>query len=121
MIVSIYANWQFVAFLKARSSSRTSAVRQFKVSKLRFDAHEVHDLIDWQNSHTTEPPLTTDISEDQLNLFLTSGEPPMADFPKLPRHTQAVERCVKLVAESSSRDCFIRSQLECRLINPTVN
>jgi len=58
--------------LKARSSSRTSAVRQFKVPKLRFDAHEVYDLIDWQNSHITEPPLTTDISEYQLKLFVTS-------------------------------------------------
>src|SRR6218665_1889404 len=61
----------FVAFLKARSSSRTSAVRQFKVPKLRFDAHEGYDLIDWQNSPITEPSLTTDISEDQLKLFVT--------------------------------------------------
>src|SRR6218665_1206088 len=127
-IVSIYANWQFVAFLKARSSSRTSAVRHFKVPKLRFDAHEVYDIIDWQNSHITEPPLTADISEDQLKLFVTSGEPPMADFPKLPCHTQAVERCFKLVTESSSAVCgaksrngFIRSQLESRLINPIFN
>src|SRR6218665_874414 len=41
---------------------------------------------------------------------------------------KAVERCVKLVTKSSSavcgaksRDGFIRSQLECRLINPTFN
>ena len=105
-------------------------MRQFKEPKLRFDAHEVglYDFFDWQNSHITEPPLMTDISEDQLKLFVTSGEPPIADFPKLPRHTQAVERCVKLVTESSSvvcgaksQDGFIRSQLESRLINPMFN
>jgi len=56
------------------------------------------------------------------------GRLPMADFPKLPCHTQAVERCVKLVTESSSAVCgaksrygYIRSQLESRLINPTSN
>src|SRR6218665_1342215 len=52
-IVSIYANWKFVAFLKVLSSSRTSVVRHFKVPKLRFNAHEVYYLIDWQNSHIT--------------------------------------------------------------------
>src|SRR6218665_550615 len=52
-MVSIYANWQFVAFLKVRSSCRTSVVRHFKVPKLRFNAHEVYYLIDWQNSHIT--------------------------------------------------------------------
>jgi hypothetical protein len=111
--------------LKACSSTRTSAVRQFKVPELRFDAREVYHLIDWQNSHITEPPLTTDILEEHVKLFVTSGEPPKAN---LPCHTQAVERCVKLVTKSpaavcgaKSRDVFIQSRLESRLIMPPFN
>ena len=103
-------------------------MRQFKVPELRFDAREVYHLIDWQNSHITEPPLTTDISEEHVKLFVTSGEPLIANLPKLPCHTQAVERCVKLVTKSpaavcgaKSRDGFIQSRLESRLIMPTFN
>src|ERR1043165_8098530 len=105
---------------KACSSPRISAVRQLKVPELRFDAREVYHLIDWQNSHITEPPLTTDILEEHVKLFVTSGEPPKAN---LPCHTQAVERCVKLVTKSPAAVCgaksrvvFIRSRLESRLI-----
>src|SRR6218665_442796 len=68
------------AFIKSNISCATV---QSTKSQVRRIAYEVCYLIDWQNSHITEPQLTTDISEDQLKLFVTSGEPPMADFPKL--------------------------------------
>ena len=104
-------------------------MRQFKVPELKFesfDAREVFHLIDWQNSHITEPPLTTDILEEHVKLyFVTSGEPPKAN---LPCHTQAVERCVQLAIKSpsavcgaKSRDVFIQSRLEFRLIMPPFN
>ena len=73
--------------LKACSSTRASAVGQFKVPEPSLDAHEVDDLIDWQNSHITEPPLTFDISEEHLRLFVTSGEALIANFPNLPCHS----------------------------------
>src|SRR6218665_3045180 len=41
-IVSIYANWQLVAFLKVHSSSRTSVVR-----------HQLCDISKYQNSGST--------------------------------------------------------------------
>ena len=56
------------------------------------------------------------------------GEAPIVDFPRFPCHTQAVERCVKLITQASAtvcgqkaRDGFIRSRLEGRRITPTFN
>ena len=59
---------------------------------------------------------------------MASKESPLIDFPRFPCHTQAVERCVKLVTEASaavcdntSRDGFIRAQLEAGSIMPVFN
>src|SRR6218665_987942 len=69
------------AFIKSNISCATVQSTKTQVRRI---AYEVYELIDWQNSHITEPQLTTThILEDQLKLFVTSGEPPMADFPKL--------------------------------------
>jgi len=61
-------------------------------------------------------------------MFVASGDVPQIDFPKYPCHTQAVERCVKLVTEASSavcgasaRDGFIRVRLESRGLMPSFN
>ena len=50
------------------------------------------------------------------------------DFEKFPCHTQAVERCVKLVTEASSKVCghsardgFIRATLLSRSAMPTFS
>ena len=75
------------------------------------------DLINWQESPITEPPLTKNISDEDLKLLVASGDTPVVDFPQFPCHTQAVERCVKLVTEASAavcgapaRDGFIRAR-----------
>lgn len=116
--------------LKARLKLRLpNKIRYFKLPPLNFKAEDYIDLISWQDCNITEPPLTFKYSEKELKDMLISGcgtenENLMA-FPKLPCHTQTVERCVKLVTEASlavcghdARDGFIRSRLESRRLMP---
>ena len=77
------------------------------------------DMINWQEENVTEPPLTRGISSEEIDILIrTKGQ---KEFPNLPCHTQAVERCVKLVTEASSlvcgdesRDGLILSRIESR-------
>ena len=86
------------------------------------------ELINWQSCNITEPPLTVHISDVDITAFVKSKESPLINFPRFPCHTQAVERCIKLVTEASaavcgntSRDGFIRTRLEARSIMPVFN
>ena len=74
----------------------------------------------------TEPPLLKEVSTNEIRMLLASGEIRVMDFPKYPCHTQAVERCVKLVTSSlvcreKARDGFIRVRLESCKLMPYVN
>jgi hypothetical protein len=113
--------------LKARMNKRTS-LREFVVPNLNFDASDYFEMIDWTVVEITEHPLTADISEDDIRLFVKSGGASTIEFPRFPCHTQAVERCVKLVTKASlavcgtaSRDGFIRSRLESRQVMPVFH
>lgn len=106
--------------LKAREV-KTKGIRQFKLPSLNFDAADYINLIDWQNIKVTEPPITSNISTEDLKQFINSSATPIVDFPKFPCHTQAVERCVKLVTEAAksvigsvSRDGFIHARIQGR-------
>lgn len=112
--------------LRARSES--SGLRKFSIPTLNFNAQNYIDLIDWQMTDVTEPPLLADLPVDSIEMLVASGEAPVIDFPKYPCHTQAVERCVKLVTEASAsvcgemaRDGFIRVRLESRKLMPYFN
>jgi len=113
--------------LKARSQT-VAGIRKFTVSELNFDSSDYIELIDWQNTDITEPPLIADLADSVITDLVKNGESPIIDFPRFPCHTQAVERCVKLVTQASaavcgqaSRDGFIRSRLESRRIMATFN
>jgi hypothetical protein len=90
---------------KKRKSTETKAIREFAIPKLNFEATDYVDLINWQESYITEPPLTKNISDEDLKLLVATGDTPVVDFPQFPCHTQAVERCVKLVTEASTAVC----------------
>lgn len=113
--------------LKARSH-RVAGIRKFKAPQLKYDSVDYFDLIDWPNTRITEPPLIAGISDHDITELVKNGETTMVDFPRYPCHTQAVERCVKIVTQASaavcgqiSRDGFIKSRLESRRIMPTFN
>jgi hypothetical protein len=115
--------------LKARSQCIAgSSIRIFTIPEINFDAEDYTQLINWQLGHITEPPLTVNISDDVIITFVASKESPLIQFPRFPCHTQAVERCVKLLTEASatvcgniSRDGFIRARLKARHIMPMFN
>lgn len=92
-------------------------IRVFKPPQINFDAEDYIDLINWQSTEVTEPPLITDFSSEEIELIVESGSSDRKEF-KIPSHTQAVERVVKEVTEASKhvcgvqeRDGFIRSRL----------
>lgn len=58
-------------------------------------------MIDWSHVEISEPPLTSNISDDELNAMFLEV-PDEIDIVKYPCHTQAVERCIKLVTEASA-------------------
>lgn len=58
--------------------------------------------------------------------MVDTGDPP--DFPRFPCHSQAVERCVKIVTEAAlavsgyeARDGFILGKLKSRSMMPKFN
>lgn len=113
--------------IKARSEN-ARGLRTFKVPSLNFDAEDYTDLIIWQYCEITEPPLTLNVSDEDLKVIVKNGLGTFQDIVKFPCHTQAVERCVKLVTEASSsvcgenkRDGFIRARLLSRQQMPNFN
>ena len=73
----------------------------------------------------TPPPLLRNFTDEDLTKLIQTGIRLQPDFESFPIHTQAVERCVKLVTEASqkvcgadARDGLIRTTLFSRSIMP---
>lgn len=85
-----------------------------------------YEMIDHESFKNIEPPLTRSLTTAEIKNYITNGEE-MITFPKLVCHTQAVERCVRLVTEAAAavgdleRDGYIRSRLMSRSIMPRYN
>lgn len=99
--------------------------RVFKVPSINVLAEDYIDLIDWQNYIVTEPPVTVKLSNKDLENIVKETFF-VKNLGKFPCHTQAVERCVKIITEAAlkvcgetSRDGYIRSKLEGRKLLPS--
>lgn len=110
--------------LKARTvvHEGDSPIRQFIVPTLNFQAKDYFNMIGWDRP--LEPPATVNMSDVEIKTLIETGCEP--DIVKLPCHTQAVERHIKLVTEASShvcgetaRDGFIRTRQKARDTVPT--
>ena len=84
-------------------------------------------MVDWMTVRVTEPPVTMSISDDDLREFVREPTTPVITSDRYPCHTQAVEKCVKVVTEASQsvcgknrRDSFIRTRLESRAKMPVL-
>lgn len=102
--------------LKARKEFKGKKVREFQLPELRVDAPSYYDLIDWAKERITEPPMTMKYSDTEIS---SGGY--LLQIKEYPCHSQAVERCVKLVTEASlsvcgpeARDGFIRTRIKAR-------
>lgn len=117
--------------LKGRQTQGNSnQIRTFQLPIFNFDAEDYINLINWEN--VTEPPITKFLTDDTIlqaiadqNIIDSTILPAIMHFPS---HTQATERCVKIVTEASAtvcgpvrRDGLIKTRLESRKIMPVFN
>lgn len=110
-----------------KKSIASNGVRQFVVPEIKFDAKNYNSLINWTKTQVTEPPLTMKFSLQDLQTLAECGQDSAlwkSERFSIPCHTQAVERCVKMVTECSAqvtskrRDGCIRAKLKSRSIMP---
>ncbi|GBN50969.1 hypothetical protein AVEN_190095-1 [Araneus ventricosus] len=97
--------------------------RRFVTTAVNFGAADYVDLIDWQASYVTSPPVPREISSHEL-LKMIQNDVQMDGwvFIKFPSHTpQVVERTLKCITEASrkivgpqNRGGFIRATPESR-------
>lgn len=113
--------------LKARHDFRENEkpnIRTFKIPVINFQANNYFDIINWQDSTITEPPVISNITDEALKEAIQTGG--RIEVPKFPCHTQAVERSIKLVTEASTsvcgqirRDGYIRTKLQSQNLMPS--
>jgi hypothetical protein len=85
---------------REKALSEINTVRSFILPEVNFDALNYISMIDWSKTAFAEPPLTLDMSDAEVRHLLK--EPIRLPYPC---HTQAVERTVKLVTDSSLKCC----------------
>jgi hypothetical protein len=87
--------------LNNRISANNAAlpIRQFKVPDINFNAADWDELIDFNKITITEPPLTADLTNPEINNII---DQPL-HLPLYPNHTQHVERHIREVTEASSK------------------
>ena len=73
---------------KARSEN-VPELRTFKVPALNFDAEDYTKIIRWQDFEITEPPLTSNLSDEALKSIVKSGLGTIQNIKNYPCHTQA--------------------------------
>ncbi|GBP11869.1 hypothetical protein EVAR_74507_1 [Eumeta japonica] len=111
--------------LKARNSTTTGNLpRTFEVPELNFDAKSYIDLINWQETNFDPPILKNQTNDELIQIIEKKGDETILFF-RLPCHTQAVERSVKIVTEAAmlacdkkARDGMIHAKLASRKAMP---
>lgn len=109
--------------MNARNSPVTgNKPRVFEVPEINFNAICYNEIINWPEIDF-DPPILRNYSNEDLMQMTTSNEHFI--FNKLPCHTQAVERTVKVVTEAAmtlcnkkSREGFILAKLASRKSMP---
>lgn len=114
--------------LMARSEKRGDVIRTFTIPKLNFDTTDYIDMIDWFDTPITSTPLLSRISDATIRSCIQGVNADILPVIRVPCHTQAVERCLKLVTEASqavcgreSRDGYIELLLRSRQQMPSSN
>ncbi|GBM10877.1 hypothetical protein AVEN_42131-1 [Araneus ventricosus] len=89
--------------IKSReSSSDGKSVHVFLPPKLNFEATNYTEMIDWSSITITSQPILLDISTDVFKSIVRDKKNPEWNLVHFPRHTQIVERCVKLATEATA-------------------
>ncbi|GBM19746.1 hypothetical protein AVEN_895-1 [Araneus ventricosus] len=112
--------------LKARQIvPKKKTVRNFVPPKTNIQASDYIEIINWNSCVVYPPPMLRNLSEDDIKSLINSDTTPIKEIQKFSCHTQAVERCVKLVTEASNKVCghearddYIRATLKSRSVMP---
>lgn len=119
---------RIMAARKETALNATTAVRQFRVPELNFEAEDYTELVDWQSIDRCSPPVMKDMSDIEIITCVESKAKDKVDYPRFPCHTQGTERCIKLVTQASAavcgeerRDGFIHARLHSRKIMKRFN
>lgn len=112
--------------LKARQTVlKKKTVRNFIPPNLNFQASDYTEIINWNSCALYPPPILRGLNEDDIKSLINSNNKSIREMQKFPCHTQAVERCVKLVTEASNKVCgheardgYIRATLKSRSLMP---
>ncbi|KAE8747832.1 hypothetical protein FOCC_FOCC005444 [Frankliniella occidentalis] len=108
---------QAASILRSAKDNVTGEQRKFRVPKINFDATQYTEMIAWPSTPSV-PPILRRLTNDEITEIAVSRTQP--NFIKLPCHTQAVERGVKIVTEASAAVCGEKSRngfIQCRLEN----
>ncbi|GBM03036.1 hypothetical protein AVEN_14548-1 [Araneus ventricosus] len=119
----------YTRILKARQIvPKKKTLRNFVPPKVNFQASNYIEIINWNSCVVYPPPMLRDLSEDDIKSLINSDTAPIREIQKFRCHTQAVERCVKLVTEASNkvcgreaRDSYIRATLKSRSVMPNFS
>lgn len=119
----------FRRIMKAKQAiSESDSIRIFKPPNLNFEAKDYTEIIKWNTSTLTPPPLLRTLTNEDIKQYLSNDFKPVMSIDAFPCHTQAVERCAKLVTEASSKVCghssrdgYIRTTLLSRSAMPTFS
>ena len=66
---------------------------------VNFEATNYTDMVDWDSMPCTEPPLTRDMTDAELDEIVEKGH----RFQDFPNHTQKVEAAVRVVHETATK------------------
>lgn len=84
-----------------KSSDDEQTIRKFVKPKLIFTASNYYEMVD---IHSTEPPITRKMSDVELKSCVEKEENAVKKAVHgIPNNTQAVERYVQLVSQTSKR------------------
>ncbi len=86
--------------LEARKKE-VSGIRKYEIPALNFEARSYHELISWDDTEISFPPVLQKFSDEELNQMVFTK----LNLIRYPCHTQAVERCVKTVTNASEHVC----------------
>lgn len=94
---------KYICQARILEASTSLPLRKFHTPKINFKAKDYCELIDWDIIKLSVPPLLRDLSDQDVIQIIE--EPLKSNILKeiksYPCHTQAVERAVKLVTETS--------------------
>lgn len=85
---------------RALPDENNNTNRIFNKPKLNFKAKTYYEMCSIDNF---EPPMTKNLSDEDLSLFIDNNEIIANRSKRLPCHTQCVERFIQLVSNASSR------------------